>query len=36
VQDGRYSLMDVGDAMVEEGDQDIDFRTGVSSPFPQQ
>jgi hypothetical protein len=36
VQDGRYSLVDVGVAMGEEGDQDIDFRPGIPSPFPHK
>jgi len=29
VHDGCYGLVDVGDAMVEEGDQDIDLGTGI-------
>jgi hypothetical protein len=32
VQDGRYSLVDVGIIVVEERDQDIDLGTGISSP----
>jgi hypothetical protein len=31
-QDGRDCIVDVGAAVVEEGDQDIDFGTGIS-PF---
>ncbi len=32
--DGRYDFVDDDVAVDEEGDQDIDLGTGISSPFP--
>ena len=34
MQDGCYRIVDVGVTVGEEGDQDIDLGTGISSPFP--